>query len=166
MAGLCEGGNEPPGSLKARKELCCLIRRCPKKGSCVLNRDPGPQRRLFASHCIWWNKEEPAVIYPGTAPRYTQPPIKLSTGSFPGVKGGQSVVPTTPPHSSAEVMESMGLYLHAPKCLHGKDKVCTVQISLKDLCEGSVVAFQEKQRKESEFFLTLITNPDTGSVCQ
>ncbi|KAJ4428441.1 hypothetical protein ANN_24478 [Periplaneta americana] len=54
-----------------------------------------------------------------TAPRFTQPPIKLSTGSFPGVKGGQSVVPTTPPHSSAEVMESMGLYLHAPKCLHG-----------------------------------------------
>ncbi|KAJ4448112.1 hypothetical protein ANN_10124 [Periplaneta americana] len=53
-----------------------------------------------------------------TAPRFTQPPIKLSTGSFPGVKGGQSVVPTTPPHSSAEVMESMGLYLHAPKCLH------------------------------------------------
>ncbi|KAJ4436467.1 hypothetical protein ANN_16498, partial [Periplaneta americana] len=37
-----------------------------------------------------------------TAPRFTQPPIKLSTGSFPGVKGGQSVVPTTPPHSSAE----------------------------------------------------------------
>ncbi|KAJ4442317.1 hypothetical protein ANN_03903 [Periplaneta americana] len=33
---------------------------------------------------------------------------KLSTVSFPGVKGGQSVVPTTPPHSSAEVMESMG----------------------------------------------------------
>ncbi|KAJ4452330.1 hypothetical protein ANN_03855 [Periplaneta americana] len=28
-----------------------------------------------------------------TAPRFTQPPIKLSTGSFPGVKGGQSVVP-------------------------------------------------------------------------
>ncbi|KAJ4444500.1 hypothetical protein ANN_06292 [Periplaneta americana] len=28
---------------------------------------------------------------------------------------GQSVVPTTPPHSSAEVMESMGLYLHAPQ---------------------------------------------------
>ncbi|KAJ4448759.1 hypothetical protein ANN_00150 [Periplaneta americana] len=50
-----------------------------------------------------------------TAPRFTQPPIKLSTGSFPGVKGGQSVVPTTPPHSSAEVMESMGLYLHAPQ---------------------------------------------------
>ncbi|KAJ4430123.1 hypothetical protein ANN_22333 [Periplaneta americana] len=48
-----------------------------------------------------------------TAPRFTQPPIKLSTGSFPGVKGGQSLVPTTPPHSSAEVMESMGLYLHA-----------------------------------------------------
>ncbi|KAJ4435402.1 hypothetical protein ANN_18017 [Periplaneta americana] len=48
-----------------------------------------------------------------TAPRFTQPPIKLSTGSFPGVKGGQSVVPTTPPDSSAEVMESMGLYLHA-----------------------------------------------------
>ncbi|KAJ4431503.1 hypothetical protein ANN_20101 [Periplaneta americana] len=38
-----------------------------------------------------------------TAPRFTQPPIKLSTGSFPGVKGGQSVVPTTPPHSSTEV---------------------------------------------------------------
>ncbi|KAJ4449029.1 hypothetical protein ANN_00423 [Periplaneta americana] len=37
-----------------------------------------------------------------TAPRFTQPPIKLSTGSFPGVKGGQSVVPTTPPHSCAE----------------------------------------------------------------
>ncbi|KAJ4432603.1 hypothetical protein ANN_21226 [Periplaneta americana] len=37
-----------------------------------------------------------------TAPRFTQPPIKLSTGSFPGVKGGQSVVPTTPPHSSVE----------------------------------------------------------------
>ncbi|KAJ4452277.1 hypothetical protein ANN_03795 [Periplaneta americana] len=54
-----------------------------------------------------------------TAPRFTQPPIKLSTGSFPRVKGGQSVVPTTPPHSSAEVMESMELYLHAPKCLHG-----------------------------------------------
>ncbi|KAJ4450378.1 hypothetical protein ANN_01799 [Periplaneta americana] len=49
------------------------------------------------------------------APRFTQPPIKLSTGSFPGVKGGQSVVPTTPPHTSAEVMESMGLYLHAPQ---------------------------------------------------
>ncbi|KAJ4435660.1 hypothetical protein ANN_18276 [Periplaneta americana] len=39
-----------------------------------------------------------------TAPRFTQPPIKLSTGSFPEVKGGQSVVPTTPPHSSAEVI--------------------------------------------------------------
>ncbi|KAJ4435818.1 hypothetical protein ANN_18437 [Periplaneta americana] len=39
-----------------------------------------------------------------TAPRFTQPPIKLSTGSFPGVKGGQSVVPTAPPHSSAEVI--------------------------------------------------------------
>ncbi|KAJ4436025.1 hypothetical protein ANN_18651 [Periplaneta americana] len=50
-----------------------------------------------------------------TAPRFTQPPIKLSTGSFPGVKGGQSVVPTTPPQSSAEVMESMGLYFHAPQ---------------------------------------------------
>ncbi|KAJ4435802.1 hypothetical protein ANN_18421 [Periplaneta americana] len=50
-----------------------------------------------------------------TAPRFTRPPIKLNTGSFPGVKGGQSVVPTTPPHSSAEVMESMGLYLHAPQ---------------------------------------------------
>ncbi|KAJ4445779.1 hypothetical protein ANN_12464 [Periplaneta americana] len=50
-----------------------------------------------------------------TAPRFTQPPIKLSTGSFPGVKVGQSVVPTTSPHSSAEVMESMGLYLHAPQ---------------------------------------------------
>ncbi|KAJ4438568.1 hypothetical protein ANN_14515 [Periplaneta americana] len=50
-----------------------------------------------------------------TAPRFTQPPIKLSTGSFPGVKGGQSVVPTTPPHSSAEVMESMGLYFDAPQ---------------------------------------------------
>ncbi|KAJ4432625.1 hypothetical protein ANN_21248 [Periplaneta americana] len=50
-----------------------------------------------------------------TAPRFTQPPIKLSTGSFPGVKGGQRVVPTTPPHSSAEIMESMGLYLHAPQ---------------------------------------------------
>ncbi|KAJ4442413.1 hypothetical protein ANN_03999 [Periplaneta americana] len=50
-----------------------------------------------------------------TAPRFTQPPTKLSTGSFPGVKGGQSVVPTTPPHSNAEVMESMGHYLHAPQ---------------------------------------------------
>ncbi|KAJ4445815.1 hypothetical protein ANN_12500 [Periplaneta americana] len=48
-------------------------------------------------------------------PEVHHPPIKLSTGSFPGVKGGQSVVPTTPPHSSAEVMESMGLYLHAPQ---------------------------------------------------
>ncbi|KAJ4436531.1 hypothetical protein ANN_16562 [Periplaneta americana] len=44
---------------------------------------------------------------------------KIEYRVFPGVKGGQSVVPTTPPHSSAEVMESMGLYLHAPKCLHG-----------------------------------------------
>ncbi|KAJ4430919.1 hypothetical protein ANN_19512 [Periplaneta americana] len=50
-----------------------------------------------------------------TAPRFTQPSVKLSTGSFPGVKGGQRVVPTTPSHSSAEVMESMGLYLHAPQ---------------------------------------------------
>ncbi|KAJ4432192.1 hypothetical protein ANN_20808 [Periplaneta americana] len=50
---------------------------------------------------------------PRTAPRFTKPPIKLSTGSFPGITGGQSVVPTTPSHSSAEVMESMGLYLHA-----------------------------------------------------
>ncbi|KAJ4437045.1 hypothetical protein ANN_17179 [Periplaneta americana] len=49
-----------------------------------------------------------------TARRFTQPPIKLSTGSFPGVKGGQSVVLTTPPHSSAEVMESMELYLQPP----------------------------------------------------
>ncbi|KAJ4427755.1 hypothetical protein ANN_25408 [Periplaneta americana] len=57
--------------------------------------------------------------YVRTAPRFTQPPMKLSTGSFPLVKAFQSVVPTTPPHSSAEVMESMGLYLHAPKCLHG-----------------------------------------------
>ncbi|KAJ4446154.1 hypothetical protein ANN_12847 [Periplaneta americana] len=48
-----------------------------------------------------------------TAPRFTQPPI--NTGCFPGVKGGQSVVPTTPLHSSAEVMESMGLYLLAPQ---------------------------------------------------
>ncbi|KAJ4445389.1 hypothetical protein ANN_07194 [Periplaneta americana] len=51
-------------------------------------------------------------IHKRTAPRFTQPPIKLSTGSFPGIKGGQNVVPTTPPHSSAEVM---GLYLHAPE---------------------------------------------------
>ncbi|KAJ4431509.1 hypothetical protein ANN_20107 [Periplaneta americana] len=49
------------------------------------------------------------------AAMFTQPPIKLSTGSFPGVKGRQSVVPTTPPHSVAEVMESMELYLHAPQ---------------------------------------------------
>ncbi|KAJ4444291.1 hypothetical protein ANN_06083 [Periplaneta americana] len=47
-----------------------------------------------------------------TAPRFTQPPIKLSTASFPGVKGGQSVVPTTPPHSSAEhcIGQKHGLY--------------------------------------------------------
>ncbi|KAJ4439149.1 hypothetical protein ANN_15106 [Periplaneta americana] len=58
-----------------------------------------------------------------TAPRFTQPPIKLSNGSFPGVKGGQSVVPTTPPHSSAEVMESMGLYLHDPQVPSWHDEV-------------------------------------------
>ncbi|KAJ4432657.1 hypothetical protein ANN_21280 [Periplaneta americana] len=43
---------------------------------------------------------------------------KIEYRVFPGVKGGQSVVAITPPHSSAEALESMGLYLHAPKCLH------------------------------------------------
>ncbi|KAJ4449258.1 hypothetical protein ANN_00655 [Periplaneta americana] len=39
---------------------------------------------------------------------------KIEYRVFPGVKDGQSVVSTTPPDSSAEVMESMELYLHAP----------------------------------------------------
>ncbi|KAJ4436791.1 hypothetical protein ANN_16923 [Periplaneta americana] len=62
-----------------------------------------------------WRAYVRAAMNLRNGPEFTQPPIKLSTGSFPGVKGGQSVVPTTPPHSSAEVMESMGLYLHAPQ---------------------------------------------------
>ncbi|KAJ4445076.1 hypothetical protein ANN_06875 [Periplaneta americana] len=37
-----------------------------------------------------------------TVPRFTQPPIKLSTRSFLEVKGGQNMVLTTSPHSSAK----------------------------------------------------------------
>ncbi|KAJ4443810.1 hypothetical protein ANN_05591 [Periplaneta americana] len=44
---------------------------------------------------------------------------KIEYRVFPGGKRRSERGATTPPHSSAEVMESMGLYLHAPKCLHG-----------------------------------------------
>ncbi|KAJ4442449.1 hypothetical protein ANN_04035 [Periplaneta americana] len=58
-------------------------------------------RRLrWAGHVARMGESRNA--YRVTAPRFTQPPIKLSTGSFLEVKGGQSVVPTTPPDSSAE----------------------------------------------------------------
>ncbi|KAJ4434379.1 hypothetical protein ANN_22939 [Periplaneta americana] len=50
-----------------------------------------------------------------TAPRFTQPPIKLSTGSFRG-KGGQSVMPTTPPHSSAECRQEFN-QTHYNECV-------------------------------------------------
>ncbi|KAJ4449113.1 hypothetical protein ANN_00508 [Periplaneta americana] len=95
-------------------------------------------------------------VFRGTAPRFTQPPIKLSTGSFPGVKGGRSVVPTTPPHSSAEVMESMGLYLHAPQVpswhvtgiplplpLDVQFKVCNRNLSVPNLLSNGYKAAQK-----------------------
>ncbi|KAJ4441594.1 hypothetical protein ANN_11450 [Periplaneta americana] len=41
-----------------------------------------------------------------TAPKFTQFPIKFSTGCLPRVKDGWSVVPITPLHSSADVMKA------------------------------------------------------------
>ncbi|KAJ4429660.1 hypothetical protein ANN_21861 [Periplaneta americana] len=114
MEGLCEGGNEPSGSLKA-----ILAAGEYASSSSLLHDDTlltrYPFQRVLTTTGVERTVEERIVQEAGTAPRFTQPPIKLSTGSFPGVKDGQSVVPTTPPHSSAEVMESMRLYLHLPQ---------------------------------------------------
>ncbi|KAJ4426309.1 hypothetical protein ANN_27123 [Periplaneta americana] len=89
-----------------------------KQNKWLLHDDNAPAHRALAARQFCTRKaiKKNASLFSAevkTAPRFTQPPIKLSTGSFPGVKGDQSVVPTTPPHSSAEVMENMGLYLHA-----------------------------------------------------
>ncbi|KAJ4428875.1 hypothetical protein ANN_25868 [Periplaneta americana] len=140
MAGLCEGGNEPSGSLKA---ICGRVAQLVEQLAMdwkVRGSIPGGDR-IF-SRCQAFR----------TAPRFTQPPIKLSTGSFPGVKGGQSVVPTTPSHSSAEVMESMGLYLHLIPNLTTMTSRCS-EIGTK-LLEGSmaVMAIVWKKQLEEEQF--------------
>ncbi|KAJ4450834.1 hypothetical protein ANN_02265 [Periplaneta americana] len=56
-----------------------------------------------------------AVANKRDGPEVHSASYKIEYRVFPGVKGGQSVVPTTPPHFSAKVKESMGLYLHAPQ---------------------------------------------------
>ncbi|KAJ4439530.1 hypothetical protein ANN_07654 [Periplaneta americana] len=99
MAGLCEGSNEPPGSLKASNS----VGRAAGYGLEGPGFDPGGDRIFFSLPNFQNSPEVHSASY------------KIEYRVFPGVKGGQSVVPTTPPHSSAEVMESMGLYLHAPQ---------------------------------------------------
>ncbi|KAJ4439335.1 hypothetical protein ANN_07457 [Periplaneta americana] len=111
MAGLCEGGNEPSGSLKA---ICAAERTAEgphlwSNGQRVWPRNQ-VGRESRSGQVTWLTffpgfSLNPIRANAGMAPRFTQPPIKLSTASFLGVKGSQSVVPTTPPHSSAEQLE-------------------------------------------------------------
>ena len=52
---------------------------------------------------------------------------KMGTGSFPGVKCGRGVMLTsnTSPPNSAEVKETMQLYVYSPSVLMGKVHRCT-----------------------------------------
>ncbi|KAJ4436023.1 hypothetical protein ANN_18649, partial [Periplaneta americana] len=91
MVGLYEGGNEPPGSLKA---IFYPIRK-----------DNNYDENCFTKYGL------STLHVARNGPEVHSASYKIEYR----VKGGQSMVPTTPPQSSAEAMESMGALPPCPQ---------------------------------------------------